>query len=169
MRAALSDTTVLSNFAHVERPDLLQALFSPLFVPPSVLQELARGEELGSIPRCRWDWLEVAVLTSDEETLAAGFRQSLDAGESDGLAVAQSRGLMVLTDDRDARLLGKSLGLDVSGTLGCLRDLVQHSIIELPNADLLLTRMREQGYRSPVRSLRDLLLGVPAPGSGGVR
>jgi len=66
MRAALSDTTVLSNFAHVERPDLLQVLFSPLFVPPSVLQELAKGEELGLIPRCRWDWLEVAVLTSTE-------------------------------------------------------------------------------------------------------
>src|SRR6266545_2067496 len=150
MKAALSDTTVLSNFAHVERPDLLQALFSPLLVPSSVLQELARGEELGSIPRCRWDWLEVVVPTPSEEALAARFRRSLGAGESDGLAVARTRGLLVLTDDRDARLLGKSLGLDISGTLGCLRDLVKRSIVELSGADLLLTQMREQGYRSPV-------------------
>ncbi|HYU31251.1 MAG TPA: hypothetical protein VEW48_03750 [Thermoanaerobaculia bacterium] len=75
--------------------------------------------------------------------------------------MARTRGLLVLTDDRDARLLGKSLGLDISGTLGCLRDLVKRSIVELSGADLLLTQMREQGYRSPVRSLKDLPLGSP--------
>jgi len=158
MRAALSDTTVLSNFAHIERPDLLQSLFSPLLVPSSVLQELARGEKLGLIPKCRWDWLERVVPTPTEEALAATIRRSLGAGESDGLAVASSRGLLVLTDDRDARLLGTSLGLQISGTLGCLRDLVTRSIVELTSADLFLTRMREQGYRSPVRSLKNLPL-----------
>ena len=156
MRAALTDTTVLSNFAHVERPDLLRALFSPLFVPSSVLQELARGETLGLIPECRWDWLEIVVPTPSEVSLAATFRQSLGAGEADGLAMASSRGLLVLTDDRDARLVGAALGLQVSGTLGCLRDLVKRSVIDSTNADRLLTQMREQGYRSPVRSLKDL-------------
>lgn len=156
MRAALSDTTVLSNFAHIERPSLLQALFSPLLVPASVLQELARGEESGSIPRCRWDWLEVVVQTVSEEELAAQFRQHLGAGESDGLAVAHSRGLLVLTDDRDARRFGVSLGLEISGTLGCLLDLVQRTIVDLPSADLFLAHMRERGYRSPVRSLKEL-------------
>jgi len=30
MRVALSDTTVLSNFAHAQRPDLLRTLFASL-------------------------------------------------------------------------------------------------------------------------------------------
>jgi predicted nucleic acid-binding protein len=72
MRAALSDTTVLSNFAHIERPDLLRALFSPLLAPPSVLEELMMGERRALIPKCSWDWLNVVVPTASEKALAGG-------------------------------------------------------------------------------------------------
>jgi uncharacterized protein len=156
MRAALSDTTVLSNFAHIERPDLLRALFSPLLVPPSVLEELKKGEKRALIPKCSWDWLDVVVPTASEKALAGELRRNLGAGEADGLAVAKSRNLLILTDDLDARQRAKTFGLDLSGTLGCLRDLVKRSILDIPAADLLLARMRERGYRTPVRSLRDL-------------
>jgi len=156
MRTAVSDTTVLSNFAHIERPDLLRALFSPLLVPPSVLEELMQGERRALIPKCSWDWLDVLVPTASEKALAEVLRRSVGPGEADGLAVAKSRNLLILTDDLDARQLAESLGLDLSGTLGCLRDLAKRSILDVPAADLFLTRMRQRGYRSPVRSLRDL-------------
>lgn len=158
MPAALSDTTVLSNFAHVERPDLLRALFSPLFVPPSVLEELLEGERRALIPRCAWDWLDVVVPTASEKTLAEELLRSVGAGEAEGLAIARSRSLLILTDDLDARRLAASLGLDLSGTLGCLRDLVKRNVVDVAAADLFLARMRERGYHSPVRSLRDLPL-----------
>jgi len=156
MRAALADTTVLSNFAHIERPDLLRALFSPLLVPPAVLEELTEGERRALIPKCPWDWLDVVVPTAAEKNLAQELRRSVGPGEADGLAVAKSRNLLLLTDDLDARHLAKSLGLDLSGTLGCLRDLIKRAILDLSAADLFLARMRDRGYRSPVRSLRDL-------------
>ena len=156
MRAALSDTTVLSNFAHIERPDLLQALFSPLLAPPSVLEELMQGERRRLIPKCSWDWVEVVVPTAPEEALARELRRSLGPGEADGLAVARSRNLIILTDDLDARRAAESFGLNLSGTLGCLRDLVRRSILSVSAADLFLARMRERGYRSPVGSLKDL-------------
>ena len=156
MRTALSDTTVLSNFAHIERPDLLRALFSPLLVPPSVLEELREGERRALIPRCSWEWLDVVVPTASEKALAGELRRNLGSGEADGLAVAKSRNLLILTDDLDARQQAESFGLDISGTLGCLRDLVKHSVLDVSAADLFLARMRERGYRSPVRSLRDL-------------
>jgi predicted nucleic acid-binding protein len=156
MRVALSDTTVLSNFAHIERPDLVRALFSPLLVPPSVLEELMKGERRALIPKCSWDWLDVVVPTESEKAFAGELRRSVGLGEADGLAVAKSRNLLILTDDLDARQLAESLGLDLSGTLGCLRDLVKRSILDVSAADLFLARMRERGYRSPVRSLQDL-------------
>lgn len=156
MRAALSDTTVLSNFAHIERPDLLRALFSPLLVPPSVLDELMEGERRSLIPKCAWDWLDVVVPTASEEILAGELRRSLGPGEADGLALAKSRNLLILTDDLDARQLAESFGLALSGTLGCLRDLIKRAILDVSAADFFLSRMRERGYRSPVRSLRDL-------------
>jgi predicted nucleic acid-binding protein len=73
--------------------------------------------------------------------------------------MAQSRRLPVYTDDRRARRIGRSLGLDISGTLGCLLDLVELSFLDPAEADLLLTRMRKQGYRSPAASLKDTRLG----------
>lgn len=155
MIAALSDTTVLSNFAHAQRPDLLRVLFRPLYVPDSVWKELVQGESAGLIPKIDWTWLEVVVPTPAELTVSQELQRKLDRGEADCLAMAQSRHLPAYTDDRRARWVGRSLGLDISGTLGCLLDLVEHSLLNPEEADLLLTRMRERGYRSPVASLKD--------------
>jgi len=155
MIAALSDTTALSNFAQVQRPDLLRMLFQPLYVPDSVWRELARGESAGLIPKMDWKWLEVVVPTPAELAVSQQLQRKLDQGEADCLAMTQSRRLPVYTDDRQARWVGRSLGLDISGTLGCLLDLVERSVLDPEEADLLLTRMRKRGYRSPVASLKD--------------
>jgi hypothetical protein len=92
MRAALSDTTVLSNFAHIERPDLLRALFSTLLVPPSVLEELMKGEGRALIPKCSWDWLEVVVPTASEKVLARIAAQSENRRERAVFARRNSHG-----------------------------------------------------------------------------
>ena len=155
MRVALSDTTVLSNFAHAQRPDLLRTLFVHLYIPRSVREELAQGEREGLIPKADWEWLEVISLSPAELAASRQLQQKLDLGEADCLAVAQARDLTVFTDDRRARRIGRSMGLLISGTLGCLQDLVDQSILDPQSADLLLTSMRKQGYRSPVASLRD--------------
>lgn len=158
MRVALSDTTVLSNFAHAQRPDLLRALFASLYVPVSVLEELAQGERGGLIPRADWDWLEVVSLSPEERAVSRQLQRQVDLGEADCLAVAQERSMTLYTDDRRARQIGRALGLDITGTLGCLLELVDLSIVQPAEADLLLARMRECGYRSPVSSLRDARL-----------
>ena len=121
-----------------------------------MLAELTEGERRALIPKCLWDWLDVVVPTAPEKALAQNLQESVGLGEADGLAMAKSRNLLILTDDLDARRLAEDLGLSLSGTLGCLRDLVKHPILDTSSADLFLARMRERGYRSPVRSLRDL-------------
>lgn len=159
MRVALSDTTVLSNFAHARRPDLLRALFASLYVPVSVSEELAQGERSGLIPKEDWGWLEVVSLNPAELAVSQQLQRQVDLGEADCLAVAQARSLTLYTDDRRARRLGRSMGLDITGTLGCLLELVELAFLDLEDADFLLTRMRQRGYRSPVASLKDAGLG----------
>jgi len=153
MAGTIADTTVLSNFAHVRQPALLQHLFTPLFVPASVLAELDQGVRSGLVPKCNWSWLEVVSPTQAESVEAEELMVDLDRGESDCLAVARARGLVLLTDDRAARHRGTLLGLEISGTLGCLDMLIHEGLLDLLQANALLAEMVAHGYRSPVRSL----------------
>jgi predicted nucleic acid-binding protein len=153
MAGTIADTTVLSNFAHIQQPSLLKLLFAALFVPESVFDELDRGVRSGLVPECDWSWLHVISPTQAESTEAETLRVDLDPGESDCIAVAKSRGLVLLTDDRAARHKAALLGIEISGTLGCLDMLVREGRLDLKQANALLAEMIAHGYRSPISSL----------------
>ncbi len=82
---------------------------------------------------------------------------SLDKGERACIALALRLTAVVVTDDRDARRVARSLGLEISGTLGALCNLVNHGHLTVEAADKLLTKMLSKGYRSPVTSIKTLL------------
>lgn len=157
MSLFLADTTVLSNFAHTGRQDLLRRLFPELSAPRAVREELSAGERLGRIPVGDWSWLEFVDLSETERLRAADLERYLQAGEAACLAVAEARGGLVLTDDSAARRMAGALKLKLSGTIGALVDLVRREILSLPQADALLAEMVARGYRSPVRSLREVI------------
>jgi predicted nucleic acid-binding protein len=156
MPVILTDTTVLSNFAQVERPDLLQEVFLALAAPRQVREELSEGERLGLVPSCDWSWLKTIELTDTEQVRAAELRGHLQAGEAACIAVAASRGGLLLTDDGAARRVAATLRIEVSGTIGVLDRLCQRGILDVAQADALLLAMTVRGYRSPIRSLREL-------------
>lgn len=155
MPLILTDTTVLNNFAQVKRPELLRQAFSELAALEVVRKELAAGERLGRVPVCDWSWLQLVALTEAERARAVDLERHLQAGEAACLAVAESRGGLIVTDDSSARRLAVSLRLETSGTLGALVRLVRREIITLAQGDELLSEMITRGYRSPLRSLRE--------------
>jgi predicted nucleic acid-binding protein len=158
----LLDTTVLSNFAHIKRMDLLRLALPDAMTTPHVVTELKRGIASGHVPTCDCGWLEVVELTPSEEISLAHVRLVLDDGEASCIAVALEREASLFTDDLDARRYGQRHGICVSGTLGVLSLLVKGSHLTVAEADDCLQRMITHGYRSPVRSLADL--GVTAGG-----
>lgn len=155
---ALLDTTLLSNFAHIRRADLLRlALGEEAATTPAVIPELRAGEALGLVPSCDWNWLTILEPTDEERRLAADLERQVDPGEAECLAVAQMRQCKFFSDDFAVRRLARQRGLVVSGTLGVLLALVDEKNLSLEEADSLLTIMISRGYRSPVRSLQELL------------
>lgn len=154
MTRVVMDTTILSNFAHVERVELLGILFAhSALMAPTVRRELLSGETGGHIPACDWNWVETAILTPEEEDVAASYLRVLDAGEAECLALAVKRSATLISDDFAARRLAQAMGIHVSGTLGVLLRLIHDNQITLQEADALLARMIQKGYRSPVTSL----------------
>jgi predicted nucleic acid-binding protein len=156
----LLDTTVLSNFAHAERLDLLCLALPDAATTLHVLAELERGISSGYLPTCDWGWLDVVELTASEEMALAQVRLVLDDGEASCIAVALEREASMFTDDLDARRYAQRHGIWVSGTLGVLSLLVKGEHLTVAGADDCLERMIAHGYRSPVRSLAGL--GVTA-------
>lgn len=133
----LLDNTVLSNFALVGRTDLLSlALGRTGASVDEVIQEYELGVHLGRVPSVDWSWL---------------LRLSL--GEAACLALAHERGYRVLTDDRVARDIAARLRVPVSGTLGVLALLADQGRVTVPEADEVLRRMIDKGYRSPITSI----------------
>jgi predicted nucleic acid-binding protein len=153
---ALADTTVLSNFAQVLRADLLRAAYPDLAAPTAVWTELEAGARRGLVPVCDWSWLAILELSEREQAAADEIGRSLGRGESACLALARSRKFLLLSDDWDARKLGRSLGLEISGSLGVLDRLVSQQTLGLEAADALLEEMVRRGFRSPYRSLGEI-------------
>lgn len=152
----LADTTVLNNFAQIRRPDLLRSAYPDLSAPVWVWSELNLGVRRGLVPACDWSWLNILDLTEREQARATEIRRELGAGEAACIAIAVSRGGLVLSDDWEARAFGRSLGLEVSGSLGVLNNLALKQILSLEDADVLLAEMVRRGFRSPHRSLREI-------------
>lgn len=150
------DTTVPSNLAWAGQPRLVEGPFPELGAPEEVLAELRRGQVLGLLPEADWGWLPVLLLAPGEARQAKQFQRQLDRGEAHCLAIASSRGALLLTDDKAARRLARDLGVEVSGTLGALARLAHLRRLSTHHADTLLDRMIQAGYRSPIRSLREL-------------
>jgi predicted nucleic acid-binding protein len=153
----LLDTTVLNNFAHIERPDLLQLVLVDAATTPQVMAELEDGVTSGHVPSCDWQWLEVIELAPTEQERLAQIRLVLDDGEASCIAVALERNASLFTDDLPARNDAQRRGIPVSGTLGVLAALVTKGHLTLAEADRFLQTMIAHGYRSPVQSLADLI------------
>ena len=155
MSLSLLDTTILSNFAHAQRSDLVQLVIGDeAATTPAVLAELRQGEALGFVPRVDWGWLPVLTLTEAEQALAADYLAVLEAGEAECLAVAVTRQARFFSDDLTARRLAQSKQIPFSGTIGLLLSLIHHKTLTVAEADRLLATMRQQGYRTPVASLQ---------------
>ena len=124
----LIDNTVLSNFAKVNRLDLLKRAFEKLYVTEQVLEEFKLGIERGVLPNISLDF-EVLKLEGEEIELYNSLRAKLGKGEASCLAIAKSRNMKFLTDDSDARKAANILGVPVSGTIGVLVRCIERNII----------------------------------------
>lgn len=122
-----------------------------------VLEELREGSanypELASA--LHLDWINVARLhTLDEikrftEWVRRIGKGWCDCGESSVLAVAESKGGIALTDDREATLVGRAYNVEVHGTVWLLAGACRDGKLTLVAAGTLIDGLRATGMRLP--------------------
>ncbi len=152
----LVDNTVLSNFAKVNRLDLLRKAFEKIYVTEQVLEEFKLGVKRGVLPNVSLDF-EVLKLREDEIELYNSLRVKLGKGEASCLAIAKNRNMKFLTDDSDARRVANILGVPVSGTIGVLVRCVKKNIISKEKGNQILKEMIKKGFYSPISDLDEIV------------
>ena len=164
----ISNTTVISNFASIERLELLHVLFDKLYITSEVFDEIQAGllqgytfyDNLSSLiyPFSDKGWLYLTALNTSLELQTFGnLLSKLNSGEASSLSVALHRKWLFFSDDKAARNTAKKLGVKISGTLGVMLSLVKRDYISMDEANFLLQEMVQGGYYSPVTSLDEIL------------
>lgn len=163
-RPVFFDTVTLSNFALVDRLDVLLTRYGRRAqVTQAVLDELAHGVV---IEFARLAAVESAV-NSGKLTAACSlspsarltFREclrTLGPGEASCIAAAHDCNGIVATDDRTARACCTERNIPLTGTIGILRACVRDGTVSVVEADQILDAMIRAGYRSPVQRISDL-------------
>src|SRR4051812_443189 len=111
---AVSNTSPISNLAHIGRLDLLKAQFPVLWIPDGVEVELAAHPNLPAAAdieqALRTQWIRVA--TPSESRLLRLLLSDLHRGEAEAIALASDMGAdMVLIDELEGRQRAAEAGL----------------------------------------------------------
>jgi predicted nucleic acid-binding protein len=109
----VSNSSPLIALVRIQRLDLVPTLLQSVLIPPAVAREISPS--IPVLPR----WISVQAPTAPPSGLTS--RARLGDGEWEAIALAVEVGAAaILIDDRPARRLAETAGLNVIGTLGLL-------------------------------------------------
>ena len=157
------DTVTLCNFAL--RLDLLIARYGfRIQITPPVLDEVADGIAAGYSALQEIEdavttgmFGQSGILSDQEREIFRDLLRTLSQGEASCIACAQSRGGIVVTDDKSARACCLERDVKFTGTIGILKACCRDGMITPREADTVLQSMVDAGYFSPVRNISGLL------------
>lgn len=161
--ATVLDSSVLSNFAHVDRVELLLDL--PRVTTVEIVRdELESGAETHRYLERALGVLETEIPVVTQSAMAVELEEqlveTLDPGEAQALAIAEITEGTIVTDDGDARSTAKRRGVATTGSIGLLVRFVESESLSAETADSCLKRwIDEAGFRAPARDFDVFLDG----------
>ncbi len=162
MTAVIADTDILSTFGKIDRLDLLQRLFDSVYIAPAVSRELMRAEGVGfawvaTVKRT----VTLLPLSEDEhreaERLASLYPQ-LGSGEIESFVLAQTHHLLCLTNERQAKMVGNTLGLSYLDLEELLRALKTRQLLTTEALADLIAQIEEYDH-TRIKAKEQILSG----------
>lgn len=135
--AVITDSACLIGLERIGQLDILPQVFSSIFIPPAVAEEIS---------------LDISWLTVERpnnQALVTTLKTRLDPGESEAIVLAvQHPDIFIILDDLSAREIALQLDLKVIGTVGLLLRAKRQGVIPaiqpllqaLVNADFRLSQ-----------------------------
>lgn len=119
MLRVVSNTTPILALLSINQLDLLGKLYSTVFIPKGVYQEIEKGKE----KQVYADLTQIAYLqiTEIQNPAPLAYLQDLDRGEAETIVLANElQADLVIIDEKLGRYWAESFGHKITGTLGIL-------------------------------------------------
>ena len=151
----VSDTSTLCYLILIKETRLLPELFTEIFIPPAVRDELAHPDA----PAMVRDWIASPPVWLSIGDAPAGSEdreiQRLNPGEKEAILLTEQMGMdLVLLDDWKARELARGRGLAITGLIGVLDRAIEQGLVE---AGAAVERLRATTFRVNEQLLATLL------------
>ena len=123
-------------------------LFDRVLLPSSVKEEIsARKDEAYEALQEAQGVEQVEIVTTSNVRFVAGLRKRLGKGEAEAIVISLEKNAdLVVLDDHTARLEARRLGLQVKGTLGIIRRMMELGIVNI-EVNELYERLQKMGFR----------------------
>ena len=144
MAEAVSNSGPFIHLAQIGRFELL-SMFSKIYIPKKVYEEVSIPDKPGEADLRSAGNIEVAEVSGNEvENIKMRISLKLEEGELQALCLCKSLGVnLFLTDDLDAREMGKKFGLEIHGSVGIIARAYRECLIDLKEAENALKALYE--------------------------
>ena len=159
----VTDANILINLIHVERLELLGVLSAYRFVVPDhVAVEITIPEQQQQLQGAldRHDLAQESLTTPEELALYAELHRVMGQGEAACLALAESRGWLIASDERRRfrREVFARLGEGrLVTTAGLFVLAIRAGILTVEEADQMKAVLEQRRFRMTFASFRDVL------------
>ena len=142
----IADASPLNYLVLINRIGLLPRLFTEVFVPAAVLEELSRPETPPEVVRWTASCPEWVRRVEDRQLPRDAVLDALGMGERAAISFAETMqpDVLLVIDDAEGRRVARQRRIPVIGILGILETSAAQNLISLPDAikDLSRTNFR---------------------------
>jgi len=150
----VSNSTILIGLAKIDKLDLLKKLFSKVYIPEAVFDELTQTQKVGASDIKRASYLERKSPNDVKEV--ALLLGNLDRGEAEVLALSKELNAdLVLIDEEKARKAAVLAGFEVMGLMGVLLAAKRQGFLK--SIKPLISELKEKKFRVAEDIVADIL------------
>lgn len=152
------DASPLIVLAKIRRLNLIHGLYREAVIGKVVQKEVVEQGRAISAPGLEQvervleeRWLRpVSLAPSEREWMRRALKRlRIDEGEAEALALARSRGFLLVVDDKEARAAAAAFGVSYTGTVGVLLEAMMSGFLRCDEFEDTITQVSRVMWLSP--------------------
>jgi uncharacterized protein len=145
MNLIVSDSSSIIILASLNRLDLLSGIFTKVYIPPSVYNEITIKNDRVKLNFIQSGLFEKRTISKNDKLTF--LLTMLHKGEAEAIALALENDLPLLIDEKKGRNIASKIGVKIIGFIGILILNYKTGIITKTEAIEIFNKAKSTGFR----------------------